>query len=162
MKLDRELQRAILERCALAFPNPCDARIMMMDLRVDQATYVPQAIYLEEHGLLRNVASFYVDGTPPAPKHPTITAAGLDFLEDDGGLTAVLGTVVVKLHADTIRELLQARVEQASLPPAEKSALVKQIKGMPAAALNALATRAVQAGVEHVPDLLHWIQGVLP
>jgi len=47
------------------------------------------------------------------------------------------------------------------LPPAEKSALIKQIKALPATALNSLATRAVQAGVEHIPDVWQWIHSVL-
>ena len=86
---------------------------------------------------------------------------GVDFLADDGGLTAILGTVVVKLHADTIRDMLLARVESTALPAPEKSALVKQIKALPAMALQAVASRATQEGLAHIPDLWHWLQGTL-
>jgi hypothetical protein len=56
-----------------------------------------------------------------------ITAKGLDFLADDGGLSAVLGTVTVRLHADSIKELLLAKVEASAVPAEKKSWLRKQL-----------------------------------
>ena len=43
-----------------------------------------------------------------------ITAKGIDFLEDDGGLSAILGVVTVKLHADTLREMLAKKIDASS------------------------------------------------
>ena len=75
----------------------------------------------------------------------TITARGLDFLADDGGLTAILRTVVMKLHADTIRDMLLAKADASGLPAPEKSALRKQIGNLPAAALHSPTTSEPKA-----------------
>ena len=90
--------------------------------------------------------------------HDLIVARGMDFLADDGGLASILGTVVVKLHADTIRNMLLSKAEASGLPEPEKSALRKQIEALPGAALQTLTTRAAQEGLAHVPDLWHWIR----
>ena len=42
---------------------------------------------------------------------------------DDGGLSAILGVVTVKLHSDTIQALLNTKIDQADIPPEEKSKL---------------------------------------
>jgi hypothetical protein len=68
--------------------------------------------YLQGHGLCEPLLSQGVDG------HfswggAKITPQGLDFLEDDGGLSAILRTVTVKLHAETLTELLSARIDAA-------------------------------------------------
>ncbi len=67
----------------------------------------------------------------------SITAAGLDFLADDGGLSAILGVVTVKVHADTIRDLIAAKIDTADLPVEKKSALKKQLAALPETALRA-------------------------
>ncbi len=40
-----------------------------------------------------------------------ITAKSIDLLEDDGGVSAILGVVTAKLHEDTIRNLVLAEVK---------------------------------------------------
>jgi hypothetical protein len=84
---------------------------------------------------------------------PKITAAGLDFLEDDGGLSAILGTVTVKLHADTIRALLDAKVDEADLPVEEKGLIKSALKAMPAMAFQELTKQLVQMGLQHLTSV---------
>ena len=52
--------------------------------------------------------------------NPGITAKGLDFLEDDGGLSAILGAITVKLDPDDLRALIAARIEESDLPTRTK------------------------------------------
>ena len=73
-------------------------------------------IYLQEHQL--------IDGTLVNGNmeiwNPGITAKGLDFLEDDGGLSAILGAITVKLDPDDLRALIAARIEESDLPTEQR------------------------------------------
>ncbi len=160
MHLDRSTQRQILELCAETYPVARKLPELVKSLGGDGDVFIRHAAYLRDHGLLDITISIGLDGSI-GHGWPTITARGMDFLADDGGLTAILGTVTVKLHGDTIRDMLIARVESSSEPAEKKSLLRKQIAALPGAALQALTTRAAQEGLAHVPDLWHWVQGVI-
>ena len=54
---------------------------------------------------------------------PKITAKGVDFIRDDGGLSAILSVQTVKLHEDTLKELLSIAIQQAKLPEPEKESI---------------------------------------
>lgn len=90
-----------------------------------------------------------------------ITARGLDFLADDGGLTAILGTVTVKLHDDTIRELIAVRIEQSDLHPEEKAGLLTQLKALRGESVKHLTMKLLDAGLENAPKALPVIQKFL-
>lgn len=159
MSLDRDLQRKILEVCARHYPRPEAAvRIAALcDVR-DVAPFNANVAYLTAHGLTECEIRHVNGQTTLGPC--TITARGMDFLADDGGLTAILGTVVVKLHADTIRGMLLEKTEESALPEEQKSTLRKQIENLPAAALQAATSRLAQEGLAHIPDLLNWLRSV--
>ncbi|RMC99868.1 hypothetical protein EAY64_06040 [Aquitalea palustris] len=84
--------------------------------------------------------------TPPQFK---ISSSGLDFLEQDGGLSAILGTVTVKLHADTIRDLLETRIMESQLPVAEKKRFVDQLKELPGEALKTLTNKLIEKACDN-------------
>ncbi len=90
-----------------------------------------------------------------------ITAKGIDFLADDGGLSAVLGVVTIRLHEDSIKALLIERIEKSNADATVKSELVKQVKALPAEGLKTLTTKALEAGLSVLPNaiqLLHtWL-----
>src|SRR6478672_9982665 len=119
--LDRALQRQILDLLKGHYPR---SAIPVRDLDLSEEEAAANLRYLEEHGLCESGVTSGADGhfafgartsPPPAP----------DFLEDDGGLSAILGVVTVRLHADTIRALIDAKIETSSLPAEEKSRLRK-------------------------------------
>ncbi|MCC7484593.1 MAG: hypothetical protein IT529_06345 [Burkholderiales bacterium] len=146
MVVDRVLQRAMLEKLATAFPEQVNAE----ELCADAETATRNLLYLEGHGLVRNETSRTISATYVAASE--ITHLGIDFLQDDGGLTAILGTVTVKLHADTLRELLEARIATADLPQAEKKRLIDHLRELPAEALKHLTTRLLDLALERMPD----------
>jgi hypothetical protein len=111
------------------------------------------------HGLCESGVIIGVDGHL-AFGQSIITAAGLDFLEDDGGLSAILGVVTVKLHADTIRDLIDAKIETSSLPAEEKSKLRKALAGLSEAGLREVITGLVKIGLNHLPDAAHWLHSL--
>ena len=158
MSLDRALQRRLLEVCAEVYPRHVGpAALQAATQEQSLGGFQANIAYLSAHRLIDCGVSIHSSGNIRLG-NCTITASGLDFLADDGGLSAILGTVVVKLHADTIRDMLLAKADASALPAPEKSALRKQIKDLPAAVLRTLTTRAAQEGLAHVPDLWHWIR----
>ncbi|WP_332077609.1 hypothetical protein [Luteimonas flava] len=119
---------------------------------------IGELTYLREHGLIELQMPQYLD-TTYSEAHVRITARGLDFLADDGGLGAILGTVTVKLHSETIRDLLIARVEDSDEPDTVKARLIDQLKATPAQALGQLTERALDAGLRNLPHLGQLLQG---
>jgi hypothetical protein len=87
-----------------------------------------------------------------------INQRGLDFLEDDAGVSAVLATVTVKLHKDTVRNLIEAKVVGSTLPEDKKSVIVTTLHAMPEAGLRALTTTLVQRGLNSLPDASHLLR----
>jgi hypothetical protein len=78
----------------------------------DAATkrYAADLMYLEKHGLAESAIRYGLGGHM-AIGLPRITAKGTYSLADGGGLSAVLGVVTVKLHEDTLKELIGVRIE---------------------------------------------------
>ena len=79
--------------------------------------------YLKGHGLV----DYPDDSKCSYIYNLRITAKGIDFLADDGGLSAILGVVTVKLHGDTIQALLAAKIDEADIPPEEKGRLKTEL-----------------------------------
>ncbi|MGM3389170.1 hypothetical protein KXR94_16115 [Stutzerimonas stutzeri] len=89
------------------------------------------AAYLIEHGLVGGDLRMTSTGRGDfLPTKLALTANGLDFLEDDGGLTAVLGTLTVRLHADSVRDLLAKQIEASELEDSVKSQLIAEGEGL--------------------------------
>lgn len=152
--LDRNFQRAILQKLAEIYPNiPNLRKVYKEDWDSRQADYVRNLHYLYEHGLVTATFSRPING-PIDVILAQITAKGLDFLADDGGLSAILGIVTVKLHEDTLKALLIGKIEAASGDPTTKKLLIEKIKGMPAEALSTITERALESGLDQLPDLL--------
>ena len=154
--LDRTLQRQILELLKAHYPR---GAIPVRDLKLSDEQAAANLRYLEEHGLCESGVMIGTDG-PLAFSESTITAAGLDFLADDGGLSAILGVITVRLHAETIRTLIDAKIEASSIPTEEKSRLRRALASLSEASLRAATTDLVKSGLDHLPDAVHWFRSV--
>ena len=156
--LNREFQRELLVKLRGTYP----ANTPMDRLELDHnAEPVLRAVsYLKEHGLLDAHVITDMSGQHSV-LWARITAAGLDFLEQDGGLTAVLGVVTVRLDAETIRELIADKVETLPLPAEEKSRITGWLKTAGTEALKEATKRLVQAGIDHGPELPRLLQTLL-
>ena len=91
-----------------------------------------------------------------------ITAKGVDFLAEDGGLTKKLRTVTVELDATTLKALLVDHVDQQDAPEEEKTGIKHAIRSLPASGLKVLAEELVKRGMTAAPDLVHWLGTTLP
>lgn len=161
MKLDRDLQRAILQTLADAYPEtPYDIhkRILTMGERLD---VIGNLLYLSQHDLIVGGFQRALDGSF-APSGPLqITAHGLDFLADDGGLTAILGVVTIRLHDDTLKSLVEAKILASDLPQPDKKRWLDQLRSLPAETTKHLVLKLVDLGLTNAPAALAVIGNAL-
>lgn len=151
MKIDRALQRRILEGLATDYTKQFASARKAEDFSDDMDALVFNLRYLAELQLIEGGLFETHDGSGAYKvtiSKARITARGIDFLQDDGGLSAILGTVTVKLHADTIRDLIEARIMMLSIPEAEKHDFIFQLRSLSEAALRNVATRVLERGLE--------------
>lgn len=155
--INRELQRNLLLAMRDRYPNRLHQPTIPGDVTV--SAFHANLLYLEEHGLceagLGETMSGYFNLSGAK-----ITARGLDFLADDGGLSAILGVVTVRLHADTIRDLIAAKIEASTIPEPEKASLKKRLAALPEMALGVAAKDLVRQGLDHLPDVVHWVRAL--
>jgi hypothetical protein len=153
--LDREFQRRILEELREAYPNKLNFSARGFNSEVS----IGNVAYLEEHGLIVVVWSRGVNENRPVEGR--ITAKGVDFLADDGGLSAILGVVTVKTHEDSVKAILIDHVEKSAEPDDVKSKLINQIKNLPGEGVKVATTEGLKAGFSHMPDVIGWLQTLL-
>lgn len=149
--LDRDFQRQILQGLSEVYPQTADLRSFSQDRDQRQIQY--NLYYLCEHGLVHATWQTFMDGEVHF-MNPRITAKGIDFIADDGGLSAVLGVVTVKLHEETIKALLIQKVKDSNANETVKASLIAKIKDAPAEALGKLAEKALDSGLDQLPDLI--------
>lgn len=154
MLLDREVQRGILNKLSEGFPAQMMPYRDLMPLFGEQSTIYNLA-YLDDHGLTESNWSRPMNGYP-SPVGTTITAKGLDFISDDGGLSAILGVVTIKLHQETITALLISQIEKSKGSPTIKQQLIAKVKALPADALQRVSLKAMEAGLDRV-DINQWL-----
>lgn len=156
--LDREVQRRILNLLMESYPaQVTPGRYLVPTL--GEASTVYNLAYLDEHGLTESSWARALNA-PPFPTTTKITAKGLDFISDDGGLSSILGVVTIRLHQETITALITDRIEQSDAPPSVKKRLIETLKGLPAEALQRVSLKAMEAGLERI-DVSQWLDKLL-
>ncbi|WP_435633547.1 hypothetical protein [Carnimonas bestiolae] len=156
--MQRSKQLAILHRLEEHYPNAVDSAD---ELCQPEDRWIIH--YLNEHELIEAHRSEYLGGVLPAKYHTiSLTARGLDFLADDGGLSATLGIVTVKYHEDTLRELIKARISDGeSLPEDQKSRLLEAIQKLPADGIGLLSKELLGRGIDYLPTAIHTVRAAL-
>lgn len=153
--LDREYQKYILRTCAEAYPTFLRSGRFGDEARSNRL--LVNACYLHEHGLLFAKVQTFASGET-ALTSVQITAKGLDFLQGDGGLSAILGVVTVKLHDDTIRQLLISKIEESEAEPSVKDRLITAVRDAPADVLKTITQKALEEGLRQLPNAAQIIQ----
>lgn len=163
--LDRNLQHEILKELNNIYPDSktyeywIDAAIAQVVGAIETVgeaeLYIAKRSanlrYLAEHGLV-------VCNDNNLSATVKITAKGIDFLTDDGGLSAILGVVTVRLHSDTIQALLNAKINEANIPPEEKSRLKGILSKMGDVALAKFTEKAIDAVTS--PQIINLLQSL--
>lgn len=142
--MDRERQRIILEGLRSAFPRTV-YREDMMKFATRMGELEWHLAYLEDHGLVE------ARWTPTMGKthlsNARITSKGIDFLADDGGLSAVLGVVTVRLHEDSVKQLMLAKIDASDADPSVKGELRDTVTKLPAEALRSVVMRVLDSAL---------------
>ena len=94
MKVDRELQREILKELKNVFPKTSEFNEPSFD-NGEIKNLIANLYYLEEHGLLKITTKQLL--RDKSIIHAKITAKGIDFIEDDSGLSAILNNITIKI-----------------------------------------------------------------
>ncbi|WP_141398619.1 hypothetical protein [Serratia sp. JKS296] len=159
-KFDRELQRYLLTVCIRAYPryalwNHFEPSKVMIDNDKLHANIV----YLQQHGLI-DIAPDNTDDPASLLQRMRATAAGVDFMLDDGGLSAILKVQTIKLHSDTV-DAIEKIITQSNLPEPEKVSIVSKLRELPADAIKHLTLQLLSQGLARVPDAIQLIQTAL-
>lgn len=156
--LDRELQQRLLHTLASAYP----AKVPMQQLGFEQQdpVGVRNLTYLEEHGLTTLVKANAI-GTPPAVVLAGATARGMDFLEADGGLSAILGTVTVRFEADTLRAMIEARIDATDADPTLKQKIKEGLQDLGVEGLKEASKSLMSLAWQNAPAALQALQALL-
>lgn len=154
MRLDREWQNIILRSAAESYPEDLDLEALPSNIDLSDIKFYANLQYLEDHKLIEpdsygvSVDNFY------NVHIIRITAKGLDFLANDGGLSAILNVVTVKFEADTLKAILENRINQSDLAPADKQSMIDSLRELPAESIKHLTMKLLDEGLENLPSAI--------
>jgi hypothetical protein len=117
-------------------------------------------VYLDEHGLVEGGIQFGTDGHAQIGA-PRITHRGMDFIMGDGGLSAILGVVTIKLHEDTLKELIALKIQESTASQPDKKKWLDALRELPAESTKHLALKLIDLGLSQWPGALHALQTYL-
>jgi len=154
MNVDRALQLRILHLLKERHPESVGQLTAQEIGEIDPRDLAGNLVYLAEHRLIAiKSISYGLSGGLPHLIGISITAPGIDFLEGDGGLTAILSVVKVKLHEEDLRRLIETRIQQLPATPADKQKLLDRLRSLPADAIRHGTLKLVEQGLQHVKDI---------
>ena len=164
MILDRDLQLDLLSKMSSSYPEyfdfsgTCEHGTEKYNKVVANLYYLQQHNLIEERSTLRSNA---VDGIKRLQIHlPTINQNGLDFLANDGGLSAILSTITIKIDTEQFRQLLLVRVSESNLPPDQKNQITSALESLPAESIKHLSTKVLDWGWDNLGSLAQLIQNI--
>jgi hypothetical protein len=118
----------------------------------DKEDFQGNLFYLREYNLITSGASREV-GDLKEIITAGITAQGLDFLEDDGGLGAILSKVTVNFDVENIRSLLEDKIISSHLPEWQKKTLLQKLRILSGDVLKSVLLKIIEGAFDH-PDQL--------
>lgn len=155
MSLDRQFQLDILNKIAEVYPFS-----WQHNLNNESDEYIKLAKnlhYLKGHQLISESSTIIKDnlngqgGGILLINKPKITEKGLDFLQDDGGLSAILNVVTVKFETQTLKAILVNKINQSDLDPEQKQSMNLALEELPAESIKHLTTKLLDECVDNLP-----------
>ncbi|KFC95711.1 hypothetical protein [Leminorella grimontii] len=165
-KYDRALQLEILNALVNAAPRHLtdEQEQELIGKFQSYDHFVACMLYLQMHGLVSK--PFAVSQTSEGIEYIfnshtcAITHDGIDFLLNDGGLSAILRVQTIRLHNDTI-VAIENLIALSSLPESEKASVVSKLRELPADAIKHLTLQLLTQGVMNLPNAIRLIQTAL-
>lgn len=153
-KITREEWLSVLHRLQ-PYGMEYVSNIQVFD-EIDRETLYQCLAYLSLHGLIKSRCDRSADGFW-SWGGVELTAKGLDYLSEDGGITAEEKTITVKLDGDTIKALLCRAVDDTAAPEGAKTDVKQKVKALGAEALKDLTSSLISKGIENAPGLVQWL-----
>jgi hypothetical protein len=154
MILDRDYQLRLLKMLCDAYPNEFDHRNFCHSLDENTGSkYEANMIYLEEHGLVKSGIVDHVFNPP------RITAKGMDFLADDGGLTAILGVTTIRFDDNILRAIIETKINNTP-GLADKPGMISRLRELPADAIKHLTLVVLEKGLDQLPNAISLIESM--
>lgn len=149
LKYDRALQRAILQACLESYPYApqiLDFNDIVVECANDDSNkLIANLHYLLEHGLI--LAGSYVQKSNLSILGAiTATAKGIDFMLDDGGLSAILNVQTIKFHRDAV-VVLEDLIAISNMNDEQKEKAKSTLGEMSTEALKAVVQAVTTAGL---------------
>ncbi|QXX98790.1 hypothetical protein IM817_11710 [Serratia marcescens] len=165
-KYDRALQLEILNALVDVAPNHLseEQEEQLQGKFQNYDHFVACMLYLQMHNLVS--LPFVVSQSNEGVKYIfnshtcAITHSGIDFLLNDGGLSAILKVQTIRIHRDTI-VAIEDLIAVSNLSAPEKASIVSKLRELPADAIKHLTLQLLTQGVLHVPAALQLIQKAL-
>lgn len=154
MIIDRLLQNKILEIASSCYPRAVNNELDELFEDIDEIKIVANLRYLAEHKLIEKNPYYESTDGIFSLAIIRITHRGLDFLADDGGLSAILDVVTVKFEADTLKAIIENRITHSDLPPEDKQSMIDALRELPADAIKHLTTKLLDEGLENLPSAI--------
>lgn len=153
-KIDRAFQREILLKLYDVFPH----RYNFPEYKGEEREkLLLNLYYLQQHGLIGEksvIPHNYIDGKRDFELNLVeISHRGIDFLLEDGGLSAILGVVTIKFEKQQLREILEQQIRQSDLPEQKKSDLLQHIQNVGIDVLKDIFKQFIQDGLKNIQQL---------
>ena len=164
--INRALQNIILKSLSKTYPKEIDIIGKEIVESFKESEIVKNTFYLREHGLIDFKQSQTELGDHPITiddiRFVVITHKGIDFIENDGGLSAILNTVNVQFKEDTLKALLSREVNNSEdIDNTQKQRIHEAIREMPAEVLKSLSEDLIRASINNSPAfialLMSWL-----
>ena len=81
----------------------------------------------------------------------TLTHHGVDFLANDGGLSAILSVITIKFETQTLKAILTTKINQSDLTPENKKSMIDALEELPAESIKHLTTKLLDECVDNLP-----------
>lgn len=151
MPIDRLFQNKILNIAAKCYPANVNYELDELFRDAEEHKIAANLCYLAEHKLIKDKPiEISIDGFISLG-NICITHRGLDFLAEDGGLSAILNVVTVKFEADTLKAILENRINQSDLDPESKQSMIDSLRELPAESIKHLTTELITRGLDNLP-----------
>jgi hypothetical protein len=147
-KFDRAFQKKILESLYESYPNACEnAQFRSLEkFFEDESLLIANMLYLEAHGLIDSGLIQTLQGYVINSSATRITAKGIDFVQHDGGLGAILNVQTIKFHREAV-VVLEDLIALSNLDTPEKENAKFKLSQLTSEALKAVIQTATSAGM---------------
>ncbi len=151
MKLDRHLQLAILTTLKKIYPDA----LLVQDLPgyAQDRHFMGNMLYLKEHSLITG-GDIREPGKCRSMIDAELTREGLDFLEDDGGIKAILDQSVIRFERDDILSLFLEEVIKTTEKSQQTESLWERLQHTPADILKKIIEKLLVRVTRESPELL--------